>query len=534
MLCLLCAAVFCLDMMRAQGSEGLLAGVDEENHLPRIMHVYRAMKYHPEGPLFDQSVDYWPNWWPPLTYWCGAQAFRFFGPSRQSAMVLMALFHCIIGLTAFGTVGRFKGPWRGLSAAAMTMLSPPIMYFAGVVGLDLGLTAMVGAAVLCLLLSEGFAKPIWSILFGVFCGLGMLAKTTFPIYVVPAALASLIFYRKSLNLRAWALVFVALVTTAAISSVWYFDRFPRIYKSLYFHVVDYQTKPDASFMLDEYGGFFTTTFAKAAGLGATLLMILGLSGAVGKRRGPVIILARSVLASVLVIAAAPANPERFLLPAVPLGIMAGCLMLAEIKMKPLRIAATALVLLLIVGASASRIYGAIPKTPYIFPPKYKAPVFTGRDELLQAPDGDEIPAGGNFCIFSESDKVFHEGYLRYLAQSRRPDLNGWVWGPMHFHHRQLEDFLNRLSECETVVFRTSRTKITRPDRQSVLSAVYLGEAHSLKQFDNHLAKGFFPKNYDIEKRLSESFAPFQYTGEKYLQINGQDEAARRFVFLERK
>ena len=534
LLCLLCVAVFFSDMLRAQGTEGVIAGSDEENHLPRMMHVYRAQQFNPEGPLFDRTVDYWPNWWPPLTYWLGAQAFRTLGPSRQSAAAAIAFFHLIIGLAAFAVAWRFADPWTGLCAALAAMLSSSVMHFAGIIGLDLALAAMVAAAMACLLLSEGFARAAPSILFGIFCGLGMLAKITFPIFLLPAVLASLIVYRKDLNLRSWALLFVAFSSAALLASIWCFERAVLIARALFFHLVDYQTKPDVAAFHSESGTFFATDLAEAAGLGILLLIALGLWGTLIRRRAPEIVMASSVLASLAIVAAAPSNPERFWLPAIPVGLMLGCVAMSQIKAKSSRIAVAAVFVILIGGASASRIYGAFKNVPLIFPPKPGVAALKNHEEFVSAVLSENISEQGQFCIFSESDRIFHEGYLRYLVQRRRPDLQGWVWGPVHFHHRQLEDFLHRLETCETVIFRTSRQEIEKPDRQPVLRAVHLGEAHSMKHFDGLLAKGYFPKTFDIEKRLSESFAPFEYAGEMSLEKQAHDDAANRIVILRRK
>ena len=534
LLVFLCAGIFAADVLRAKDTEGLIAGTDEENHLPRIMHLYRAARYRPNASPFNESVDYWPNWWPPLTYRCGAQAFKILGPSRQSAIAAIAFFHIIIGLAAFTAVVRFAGPWSALCAAALSMLPASVMHFAGIVGLDLALAAMVCAATSCLLLSEGFAKILPSILFGVFCGLGMLAKITFPIFIIPALIVSLILYRKDLNLRSWTLVLIAVFIAAAIASVWYFDRAVLIARSLYFHLIDYQTKPQASFLRTESGGFFLKDLAAAAGLGVLALTVFGVGDAIRRRSSPEIILASSICVSLIIVAAAPSNPERFWLPAVPLGVMLGCFALARIKLTSKRIIVAALFFALIGAASASRIYGAVPSVPFIFPEKQSRPVLVNQDEFASAVIDTDLPIGGEFCVFSDSDRIFHEGYLRYLVQRKRPDLHGWVWGPVHFHHRQLEDFFNRLAGCQTAVFRTSRSDITKPDRQSILRAVYLGEAHSMKQFDGELAKGFFPKNYDIEKRVSESFAPFEYAGEMSLQKESDDDVAIRIVLLTKK
>lgn len=105
------------------------------------------------------------------------------GDRVRAGAVTVAAFSLLLVLVVFW-LGRFiADEWVGLLAAFLVALTPGIYRFSRMEMLDIPLALMVACAMLAMLYSGGLAVRRWSILLGFACGLGLMVKQSFPLYV---------------------------------------------------------------------------------------------------------------------------------------------------------------------------------------------------------------------------------------------------------------------------------------------------------------------------------------------------------------
>src|SRR5207244_3344524 len=85
---------------------------------------------------------------------------------------------------------------------------------------EYALTALVALAICILVESGGVEKPSTAILFGVVCGLGLLLKVSFPVFVLPAFLY--LWIRSRYRARSFI---ITLFACAALALPWYISHF---------------------------------------------------------------------------------------------------------------------------------------------------------------------------------------------------------------------------------------------------------------------------------------------------------------------
>ena len=195
----LAIAAFAAALAPALRETGTPPGWDQSIHL-RDSLVYERILRHPLAltggvlrSIIRGSEDYpllTPSgYYPPLVPGLTALTYLVAGRSYETAMATQILF---LGLLVFGTWGlgnRLLGSPVGLVAAMMVLAAPGIRLNAGEYMLDLPLAAMVVASAWALLATDGFTRRKASLGFGVLCGLGMLTKWSFFLFLaVPAVL----------------------------------------------------------------------------------------------------------------------------------------------------------------------------------------------------------------------------------------------------------------------------------------------------------------------------------------------------------
>ena len=186
------------------------------------------MAYHQSGALRIFSAFREEGWrallavpelsglHPPLFHSVVAAFYSVFGVSYDSAQIANLPATAILIAATYGIGRRVLTPFGAATAAAITGFCPMLLWLSRESAIDYWLAAMVSLAIWALMESDGLKKPGTSILFGVICGLGMLTKATFALFVV---LPTLWFARARPKQAALA-GGVALV----IASYWYVPR----------------------------------------------------------------------------------------------------------------------------------------------------------------------------------------------------------------------------------------------------------------------------------------------------------------------
>ena len=144
----------------------------------RILNAFRE-----DGLLALLAVPELSGLYPPLYHSIVAVFYSVFGVAYDSAQIANVPATAILIAATYGIGKRALTPLGAATAAAITGFCPMLLWLSRESAIDYWLTAIVALAMWALMESEGFKKPGMSIVFGVICGLGMLTKGTFALFL---------------------------------------------------------------------------------------------------------------------------------------------------------------------------------------------------------------------------------------------------------------------------------------------------------------------------------------------------------------
>ncbi len=195
-------ALFTLALAPSLKETGMPPGWDQSVHL-RDSLVYERLLRNPGAlsvgflrEILRGSEDYpllTPSgYYPPLVPGVTAVLYLLAGRSYGTAMATGILFVALLLAATWGLGNRLLGRPAGLLAALFLLAAPGVRLNAGEYMLDLPLTAMVILSAWVLLETRGFSRRGATLLFGLLCGAGMLAKWSFFLFLAPPALLVLL------------------------------------------------------------------------------------------------------------------------------------------------------------------------------------------------------------------------------------------------------------------------------------------------------------------------------------------------------
>lgn len=155
--------------------------------------------------------------YPPLYYAVAALFYGVLGTTIDAAQLANLPAIVLLGLATFGIARTVMEPGSAALAALLANFFPYMLWISRETVIEYWLTAMVATAIWALLKTREFSNPKWSLVFGAVCGLGMLTKWTFVIFV---ALPALWAARKN-----WANAFKAAGVAAVVAAYWYVPQF---------------------------------------------------------------------------------------------------------------------------------------------------------------------------------------------------------------------------------------------------------------------------------------------------------------------
>ncbi len=247
---------------------------DHANHLERATLCARDLRAGDVRALLDRSSFY-----PPLAL-CLAGAASLSMPIEAAAAAVMLAF-LGLGMAAVYVLGRtLAGRAVGTAASLLFATAPFVVYSSLRMQLDLPLAAMVALALVALLATEGFTRPGAAVVCGVVCGLGMLTKPTFALYVVPPAAWLLLGSRR----RGLVGAGLALLVAAALSLPWFGPRMFGLFAQLdarAFAQAAESGHPDPLTLAGLL--FYPRWLGYEVGLGAAVLVAVGLVVALVRR-----------------------------------------------------------------------------------------------------------------------------------------------------------------------------------------------------------------------------------------------------------
>jgi hypothetical protein len=248
---------------------------DHANHLERAVLCARDLRAGAVGAILDRSSFY-----PPLAL-CLTGAVSLVLPVEAAGIAVMVAF-LGLGMIAVYRLGRrLSGDATGLAAALLFATAPFVVFSSLRLQLDLPLAAMVAVALVALLATDGFTRLGPALALGLVCGLGMLTKPTFALYVGPPMLLVLARGRR----RGLVGFGLAILVSAGLSVPWYGPRLLGLGAQLdarSFAQAAEAGHPDR-FTLTGLA-FYPRYLACQLGLGATGLAVVGLVAAAVRRR----------------------------------------------------------------------------------------------------------------------------------------------------------------------------------------------------------------------------------------------------------
>jgi len=187
---------------------------DMAGHASWSLAVLRDFQEHGAAAL--KTLPNVSPGYPPLYYVIVAAAYRLLGSSIDTAQLANMPAIILLGLATYGIARSLLNPMGAAIAAVLVNFFPMMLWISRETLIETWLTAMVAVALWALIKTKNFSNPRWSLVFGFLCGLGMLTKWTFTIFVALPALWSA---RKH-----WSNAFKAAAIAALLASYWYIPR----------------------------------------------------------------------------------------------------------------------------------------------------------------------------------------------------------------------------------------------------------------------------------------------------------------------
>ena len=248
---------------------------DHANHLERAVLCARDLKTGDVRAILERSSFY-----PPLVL-CLAGAASMAMPVEVAAGLVMVAFLGLgmaavyrLGLTAAG------GP-AGVAAALLFATAPFVVFSTLRFQLDLPLAAMVALGLVTLHATQDFTRPGRALVCGLVCGLGMLTKPTFALYVLAPAALLLARSRR----RGVAGAALAVIVAAVLSLPWYGPRLFGLGAQLDARAFAQAAEAGHPDPLTLTGlAFYPRLLGYQVGLGAAVLLAVGLAVALVRRQ----------------------------------------------------------------------------------------------------------------------------------------------------------------------------------------------------------------------------------------------------------
>jgi 4-amino-4-deoxy-L-arabinose transferase-like glycosyltransferase len=162
---------------------------DELKHMNYSFHFYRCLA---DGDLIRFFLFPPYDCYPPLQYYVTAVACLVFGPSYQAGVLTQLIFLPVLVICSYLISRRMWGDMAGFLAGFASFAFPLFSFMGHRFYLDIALCAMLSLALHLLLSSRGLTVPSRVIPFFIVCGLGLLTKASFPLYLLVPLLMTLL------------------------------------------------------------------------------------------------------------------------------------------------------------------------------------------------------------------------------------------------------------------------------------------------------------------------------------------------------
>jgi 4-amino-4-deoxy-L-arabinose transferase-like glycosyltransferase len=207
---------------------------DMARHLgDSLVYLHTFAGFHPV-----QWLDTY-TYYPPLTSWVADAFYAVFGTGTPIAVLSNVVFLAILAWSTYG-IGKLLWSRRvGLLSTILVLATPVIVSNFKEFMLDAPLTAMVALSLYLLIRSQGFSRRGPSLFLGLVCGLGLLTKWTFPVFIaLPLAAAGVTAAVNAARTRSPAVlvnIAGAAVIAFAVCGLWYLHNWSQLHQDLTYY-----------------------------------------------------------------------------------------------------------------------------------------------------------------------------------------------------------------------------------------------------------------------------------------------------------
>lgn len=200
---------------------------------------YFEVLSHPSINILQEIADV-DTAYPPLAKIAVMPIYAIFGRRPDTAVLAMnSIFLFIIIFSVYFLGRRLYNKNAGILASFIITMYPVVFGQSRWFMLDLSLVAMVSLGIYLLLLTDSFRNRKYSILFGIVSGLGMLAKFTYPIFVMGPLIYILRTESKFIGKQHIINILYSVIFCCLISSVWYVPNTGRFLEQVIYNADDW-------------------------------------------------------------------------------------------------------------------------------------------------------------------------------------------------------------------------------------------------------------------------------------------------------
>lgn len=161
-------------------------------------HAYHSMIFHDTcrgvatlGQSVYQFLTF-RNHYPPLSYQVGELGYAIVGTNEEAYIVGMIPFTLILGFSMYFLCRNMSGRLAGITGAILACSAPSILEYSRLPFIDMQVAAITAFSLFAVFACDGFRHRGYSLLCGLAVGLGMLAKWTFPVFIIAPLLYAFI------------------------------------------------------------------------------------------------------------------------------------------------------------------------------------------------------------------------------------------------------------------------------------------------------------------------------------------------------
>jgi|GEM_PF-1421383 len=166
-----------------------------------------------------------------------APFYSIWGVSKEVAVMTTTIFFAILIFSIFGITEKMLNRTAGVAAVLMFSFYPYTYSHLRVYSPEFAVMAMVTLSIYLLILSEHYQKGIFSLIFGISLGLGMITKEIYAVFIIGPLIYSIYDsltgnYQICARRQRFLNILFSLSVGALITSIWYLPHISQIYNRI--------------------------------------------------------------------------------------------------------------------------------------------------------------------------------------------------------------------------------------------------------------------------------------------------------------